>query len=86
MLKEQLNKYGGKAFTTRKKQGLGLPMNNWLKNEMHWEFNLGKHLIHEFVSQQKINNLLKIHIDNKKNATQELWRILLLHKWLTLNF
>ncbi len=86
MLKEQLINYGGKEFATRKKQGLGLPMNDWLKEEKHWDFNSKEHLIHKFLPQQKIRELQKLHSIGKENLTQELWRILLLHKWLALNF
>ncbi len=86
MLKEQLINYGGKVFATRKKQGLGLPMNDWLKEEKLWCFNSKEHLVHKFVSQQKIRGLRKLHSIGKENLTQELWRILLLHKWLILNF
>ncbi len=86
MFKEQLSNYGGKAFAMRKKQGLGLPMNSWLKEEKHWFFNSKEQLIHEFIPQKKITELRKLHVKGKENLTQELWRILLLHKWLSLNF
>ncbi len=86
LLKGPLINYGGKEFASRKKQGFGLPMNDWLKNEMYWEFNSNDQLIHTFVSQQKIETLRKIHSSGKENLTQELWRMLLLHKWLAHNF
>lgn len=87
LLKEQLLKYGGKQFAHRKKQGLGLPMDDWFRKNKHWfNFNENEVMIHQFVSKQKISHLLKSHNAGKENLTQELWRILLLHRWLNHNF
>lgn len=87
MLKEQLIKYGGKQFANRKKQGLGLPMDDWFRKNKQWfDFNKSENSIHQFISKQKISNLLISHKSGKENLTQELWRILLLHKWLNHNF
>ncbi len=86
LLKKQLVNYGGKEFAHRTKQGFGLPMNNWLKADSLWGFNENDNLIHQFVSKQKITTLLNAHISSKADLTQELWRILLLHKWLVVNF
>lgn len=86
MLKEQLITYGGKPFANRKKQGLGLPMDDWLRNDRFWEFNKFDNLIHQFVAADEINKLVSKHASGKENLTQELWRILLLHKWLNHNF
>jgi len=61
-------------------------MNDWLKEEKHWFFNFKEHLIHEFVPKKKITELRKLHVNGRENLTQELWRILLLHKWLAHNF
>ena len=87
MLKEKLIKYGGQQFANRKKQGLGLPMDDWFRKNDHWfNFNLHKNKIHQFVSQKTIQELVSRHRSGSENLTQELWRILLLHKWLKHNF
>lgn len=87
LLKEALVSYDGKQFANRKKQGLGLPMNDWFRNNKQWfDFNNTHSIIHQFVSKQKIESLLKMHNSRNKDLTQELWRILLLHKWLSHNF
>ena len=87
MLKEQLTLYGGKSFANRKKQGLGLPMDDWFRNNQQWfDFNKKEHPIHQFVNQKTIQGLVSKHCFGKENLTQELWRILLLHKWLNHNF
>ena len=87
MLKEQLINYGGKQFANRKKQGLGLPMDEWFRKNKHWwDFNQYENHIHSFVGANKINELVSKHSSGKLNLTQELWRILLLHKWLVINF
>lgn len=86
MLKEQLIQYGGKQFAARKKQGFGLPMNGWLKNASLWEFNTKENLIHSFIGVNQISSLVARHRYGKADLTQELWRILLLHRWLSHNF
>ncbi len=85
-LKKMLINYDGKQFAQRKKQGLGLPMHDWLQADELWEFNVHEQFIHQFIPQQSINTLRKQHLLGKNNLTQELWRILLLHKWLAVNF
>ena len=89
ILKEMLLQYDGKVFANRKKEGLGLPMNNWFKNPENkhlWDFNSKESHIHQFVPRDLINQLKIKHNSGKHNLTQELWRVLLLHKWLHLNF
>lgn len=86
ILKEQLIMYGGIPFSERKKKGFGLPMNDWIKANSLWEFNAKNNFIHKFIPMQKIKDILQMHTSNKENLTQELWRILLLHKWLAHHF
>jgi len=87
MLKEQLTKYEGKSFANRKKEGLGLPMDDWFRNNRQWfDFNSEENIVHQFVDQETIQTLLSKHCFGKENLTQELWRILLLHQWLKHNF
>jgi asparagine synthase (glutamine-hydrolysing) len=87
MLKEQLINYGGKRFANRKKQGLGLPMDDWFRKNKQWfDFNEKDSLIHQFVDSNQIRMLVSQHHSRKENLTQDLWRILLLHRWLNYNF
>ncbi len=86
-LKNLLAQYQGKAFAQRKKQGFGLPMNHWLTNHKpNWAFNQNEQLLHQFVPANKISRLVALHTRKKQDFTQELWRILLLQKWLVRHF
>ncbi len=86
LLKELLISYGGKAFANRKKKGLGLPMNDWIKDKNLWDFNQTEQIIHSYVPQNKITSLYKLHVSGQVDNTQDLYRILVLYKWLTQNF
>ncbi|MCB0497534.1 MAG: asparagine synthase (glutamine-hydrolyzing) [Cyclobacteriaceae bacterium] len=89
MLKDLLDSYGGKSYTKRQKFGLGLPVNDWFKNSGRkdwWEFNKKESQIHRFVTSATIDELIAAHQSGKTDYSQELWRILVLHKWLEHNF
>jgi len=86
LLKEQLINYGGEQFANRKKKGLGLPMNDWIKDKNLWNFNNTEQIIHSYVPQSTIASLYKLQIKGQADNTQDLYRILVLHKWLAQNF
>lgn len=89
MLKDILASYEGEKYTKRKKFGLGLPINDWFRNTKRkdwWEFNKKESQIHTFVTSQVIEELIQKHQSGKADYSQELWRVLVLHKWLEHNF
>ncbi|MCB0505734.1 MAG: asparagine synthase (glutamine-hydrolyzing) [Cyclobacteriaceae bacterium] len=89
MLKEILIGYEGGDYAKRKKHGLGLPINSWFKKQDQkdwWDFNQKESQIHTFVTSQVIDELIQKHQSGKVDHSQELWRILVLHKWLEHNF
>ncbi len=90
ILKQILIAYGGKKFSARNKEGFGLPLGNWLRNEKHdylWElFSEDDHLIFDFVKRDKISGLIKKHRQGNVDLSQELWSVLVLGYWLAKEF
>ncbi len=88
--KKILKKYGGKKFSDRKKEGFGLPLGNWLRNEKHdylWElFSEDDHLIFDFVRREKITRLIENHRQGSADLSQALWTVLILGYWLAKEF
>jgi asparagine synthase (glutamine-hydrolysing) len=89
LLKDVLLGYGGEKFTNRKKQGFGLPLDSWLRNSTKkewWDFNQKECQLHTFVTSQTIDVLIRKHQLGKADFSQDLWRVLVLQKWLERNF
>jgi asparagine synthase (glutamine-hydrolysing) len=86
ILKEILRKNKGKIFTTRSKEGLGIPFGNWLrKNEKKflWAFaEQSPNPLFEFVSQERVKFLLYNHQNGKADYTSELFALYVLAEWL----
>jgi asparagine synthase (glutamine-hydrolysing) len=89
ILKEILNKYGGKIFVKRRKEGFGLPLSSWLfdKKARHlWEIFEPNHLIFDFLDKSLFNKI----VDQQKRKVDDhgplLWSILVLARWIQQNF
>ncbi len=90
ILKELLNKYGGRKFVNRPKEGFGLPLSNWLfdkKISHFWElFESKESIIFNYLEKSKFDFL----VNQQKLKTEDhgplLWSILVLGHWLQRNF
>jgi len=84
-----LNRLGGKAFTTRSKYGFGLPMAQWIRegrlDEMLKILQDQDHIVFQFVTWQRTQELLKAHRQGKDDYSAEIYAIALLAHWLSLN-
>jgi len=89
ILKNLLRLKGGKIYTQRSKEGLGLPFGAWIhkENEGLWEFiNEKEHLVFKFVTPQTITKMIREHKEHKADHTLALWSVLVLARWLEYNF
>ncbi len=86
ILKEILRENKGKIFTTRSKEGLGIPFGNWLRkneNTFLWAFaEQSQNPIFEFVSQERMKFLLYNHQNGRADYTSELFALYILAEWL----
>lgn len=86
ILKEILRKNKGEIFTSRKKEGLGIPFGIWLKktsNKHLWAFvDEKQNPLFEFISQERVKFLLHNHQHHKADFTSELFALYVLAEWL----
>jgi len=90
ILKSLLNQEGGKVFTKRKKEGFGLPISYWFREEKQARLLDSllphKQLIYEYIDYNLVQSLRQAHLSSKKDYGSELWNIWILASWLKLNF
>jgi len=87
ILRDLLNRYGGKPFTRRPKEGFGLPFGYWLQEGQSTV--IRQHLedaqlpVYGFISFKQVNQLLTSHRKGYHDYSAELWTVLLLSAWLS---
>ena len=84
ILKNILAKYIPSELFERKKQGFGIPINEWLRNDL--KFLLDKYLDDEKIKEQNIFNLkyiqkLKQLFFLGKNDDRKIWTLLMFQMW-----
>lgn len=88
ILKEILARYIPESLFLRKKQGFGIPINNWLRNDL-------RYLLEQYISQDAIersgvfnyeyvDKLLKLFLAGK-NDDRKIWTILMFQMWYSEN-
>jgi asparagine synthase (glutamine-hydrolysing) len=86
LLKEILFQYVPKKFFERPKQGFAIPLEKWLKNELHFliEENLSKEIIEKygFVNYSEVDQLKKEFLNGRDYLYNRIWVLIVLHKWL----
>jgi asparagine synthase (glutamine-hydrolysing) len=90
ILKEILNKYQGRPFTKRPKEGFGLPISKWMtdKRSNHlWEFTEKESsLIFKFIDRDILSHIIDQHLRQKEDHGSFLWAVLVLSHWLEQKF
>lgn len=90
VLSTLLERYGGKQFTARKKEGFGIPFGNWLRagkaNHLLDFFDNKNCVIFEYLDKGYIQAQLQDHNQRKADNTLFLWSFIQLGKWLQINF
>ncbi len=86
ILKVILNQHGGKIFTTRSKEGFGLPLTQWLNKNEHaylWQlFEDKDHPIFELIDWNTFIKLKFAQQTNKSDHCQALWSVIVLGHWI----
>jgi asparagine synthase (glutamine-hydrolysing) len=90
ILKNLLERRGGKEFCTRPKEGFGLPFGQWLHEaEMEYvreSIRCKNQLIYEHVPYERVQQMLRAHLQKKTDFSQELWAVWMLASWLKIHF
>jgi asparagine synthase (glutamine-hydrolysing) len=86
ILKELLIQKKGEIYTKRPKQGFGFAFGAWIKkvqNQFLLErLNDKNSKIFEYIEHQKVQNILKNHLENKADFSSEIWALVVLSEWL----
>jgi asparagine synthase (glutamine-hydrolysing) len=89
ILKKVLYQYIPKKLFDRPKQGFAIPLNKWLRKELHYliEENLDKKIIdhYGYVKYEEVDRLLKGFYAGKDYLYNRIWLLIILHKWLRRN-
>jgi len=88
ILKRILDKRGGQQFTERVKEGFGMPFGDWIREEKNLiqELSEKDNILFRYVDYAKVNQLLNLHLQSKKDYSSELWSLLVLAFWLKKEF
>ncbi len=90
LLKQILNKYGGRAYTQRPKEGFGMPWGFWIKQkEQQWipeEILSPQSPLLEYVSRSHLQAMVKQHLQSRRDFSHELWALWSLSYFLRQNF
>jgi len=86
LIKEVLYQYVPKKIFDRPKQGFAIPLEKWLRNELHFliDENLSKDIIekYNFVSFDYVSQLIKDFHSGINYYYNRIWLLIVLHKWL----
>ena len=81
---------GGNEFTSRSKEGFGMPVGKWIKEEKN-KFLL-EHIqnknsyLYDHISYEVVNTMLSSHLSGKNDYTTILWSLIVLTNWLQKEF
>ncbi len=85
LLKKLASRYLTKSIVYRKKQGFGIPLNKWLKNqfkEMLCDTLLtGQPTIYEWVKKDEVQKLVYEHLHEKNEHSYRIWALFMLEIW-----
>ena len=88
ILKDILKRYVPEELFLRKKQGFGIPINSWLRNDLRYLLDeyLSEDLIKKYgvFNHHYVSDLLRIFYE-EKNDDRKIWTLLMFQMWLSEN-
>ena len=86
ILKELLKKYIPYEYVERPKMGFSIPLNLWLRKSLkNWTYkvlDLKKIENLNLLDKDKVDEMLKMHMSEKKNYGTQLWNLIVLQNWI----
>ncbi|MFP4095781.1 MAG: asparagine synthase (glutamine-hydrolyzing) [Cyclobacteriaceae bacterium] len=86
ILRRLLEEKGGKIYARRPKEGFGMPLGQWLRQEQTKGLREGllrrDQYLYEFVDPQAVWQMLEAHLRRKEDFSLQLWSMLTLSAWL----
>jgi asparagine synthase (glutamine-hydrolysing) len=85
LLKKLACKYVDKDVFSRKKQGFGIPLEHWLRNELKTFvsnlLNAETFTNRKLFNQTQVQKILQDHMAHKKNNVHKIWALVSLELW-----
>ena len=84
-IRQYLNKRGHKEIVNRQKEGFGMPLLHWLRNDLAYRLeglNDAHSPLYTYFSKSKVKRIIKAHLNSQQKFSQELWALLVLDAWL----
>jgi asparagine synthase (glutamine-hydrolysing) len=90
ILKELLRNVGGQEFTSRSKEGFGMPIGKWLKEDKN-NFLLDhirnkKSHVFKYIPYETVTKIVEEHLSGKVDYSSLLWALIVLANWLQKEF
>ncbi len=90
ILRELLQKMGGKEFAQREKEGFGMPVGKWIRQkESAFLLEILKNpdsLLYQYLPFEDTTLVLTEHLSGKKDHSASLWSLIVLAHWLQKEF
>jgi len=90
ILKRLLIQNGGAEYAHRNKEGFGLPFQYWLAQQsthpLIQQLRNPKAVMYRYLSYEKVQEILTLHLSRKRNLSVELWTLIVLAEWLEQQF
>ena len=91
IFKESFKSFLPKEILTHKKQGFGIPLNEWLKGPLKeyaydsLSYNTQNKKLDDFIDKKKLNKILNNHQKNIRDYSSHIWALLIFNEWLKQN-
>ncbi|HSZ24478.1 MAG TPA: asparagine synthase (glutamine-hydrolyzing) [Cytophagaceae bacterium] len=90
ILKEHLRNMRGAEFTERKKEGFGMPIGKWIKEEKNYflleAVKNKNNYVYNYIPYEDIQNLLSDHLSGKNDYSSAIWSLIVLTNWIQYEF
>ena len=90
LLNKVLEQYGGRKFTRRRKEGLGLPFGHWLRTRplapVEQYLRDPHQPVFRYLNFERIQDWLQRHQRGQADYSSELWSVLTLLAWISYHF
>ena len=90
ILRNILKSYLPKKYFERPKQGFGIPLSEWIKNDMKEIISdsLSKNncFKHGFFNYNTVEKTLSNHLNNKENNQHKIWSLFQFNQWYENNY
>jgi asparagine synthase (glutamine-hydrolysing) len=86
ILKELATRYLGSEYVYRPKEGFGIPVSQWLRedrdNYLKDSLLNNQANIYSYLDREMINNMVTSHLSGSQDYGTKLWNILMLDGWI----